>query len=250
MPLLIDSHVHIYPHYDAEILLNAFQKRISSSGASNGVMMLAEREGTDAFASWASGDALPDGYKTAQSDEMSIILRKANQPDIIVIAGRQIACAERIEILALATRATFHDGMPAKVAISEAIDAGAVPVLAWGVGKWFFKRAKVVASLLESFEAKQLLIGDPSLRPVFWPTPRLMAAAAAKGHRVIAGSDPLPPKNEETRAGQYADFAPDASLDLSSPLTPQIVSILTTHTLLRTGHRARLLEFLRRMVAH
>lgn len=250
MPILIDSHVHIYPHYDTGVLLDAFQNRICSSRASAGVMMLAEREGTDAFASWASGDALPDGYTTTQSDETSFILRKANQPDIVVVAGRQIACAERIEILALATRATFHDGTPAKVTIAEVIDAGAVPVLAWGVGKWFFKRAKIVASLLESFEGKQLLIGDPSLRPVFWPTPRLMAAAAAKGRRVIAGSDPLPPKNEETRVGQYADLAPNAFLDLSAPLTPQIVSILNTHTLIRTGRRAGLVEFFRRMVGH
>ncbi len=247
MSILIDSHVHIYPHYDTEVLLDAFQKRIIIAGASTGIMMLAEREGTDAFAAWASGDRLPEGYSVVKSDDTSIILRKANQPDIIVVAGRQIACAERIEILALATRATFHDGTPAKVAIAEALASGAIPVLAWGVGKWLLKRAKVVAALLESFDDKQLLIGDPSLRPVFWPTPRLMAVAAKKGHRVIAGSDPLPPKSEETRVGQYADFAQDAFLDLSSPLTSQIVSILTTHPLSRAGHRAGLIEFLRRM---
>ena len=247
MSLLIDSHVHIYPHYDTGVLLNAFQKRISAVGASAGVMMLAEREGTDAFVSWATGDSLPAGYSVVNSDDASLILCKPNQPDIIIVAGRQIACAERVEILALATRATFHDGTPAKVAIAEAITAGAVPVLAWGVGKWLFKRAKVVASLLKSFEGEQLLIGDPSLRPVFWPTPRLMATAATKGHRVIAGSDPLPPKNEETRVGQYADLAPNAFLDLSSSLTPQISSILTTHTLSHTGRRAGLVEFFCRM---
>lgn len=248
MSLLIDSHVHIYPHYDARILLDAFQKRISTTGALAGVMMLAEREGTDAFAAWASGERLPEGYSVTQSDETSIILRKANQPDIIVVAGRQIACAERVEILALATRATFHDGTPAKVAVEEALTAGALPVLAWGVGKWLFKRAKLVAALLESFDGKQLLIGDPSLRPIFWPTPRLMAAAMAKGHRVIVGSDPLPPKKEETRVGQYADLARDVDRNFSAPLTPQIVSILTSHPLSRVGHRAGIIEFFRRMI--
>ncbi len=247
MPILIDSHVHIYPHYDTRALLDAFHRRTREAGASIGVMMLAEREGTDVFSSWASGEKLPEGYSLAKSDNTSIILSKADRPNIVVVAGRQIACAERIEILALATRACFHDGMLIKNAVDEVIAAGAIPVLAWGVGKWLLKRADIVASLLDSFEPEQLLIGDPSLRPVFWPTPHLMAKAAADGHRVIAGSDPLPPKSEATRVGQYADLAPDAFLDISAPLTPQLVSILTTHSLTRIGRRAGLIEFLRRM---
>ena len=250
MPILIDSHVHIYPHYDISTLLDAFHNRIHESGASIGVMMLAEREGTDVFSSWANNEKLPANYTLVKSDDTSLILGKAGQPNIVVVAGRQIACAERIEILALATRTRFHDGIPIQTAVTEAITAGAIPVLAWGVGKWLFKRADVVASLLKLFEPEKLLIGDPSLRPVFWPTPRLMAKAAADGHLVIAGSDPLPPKNEELRVGQYAELAADAFLDLSSPLTPQIVSILTAHPLTRFGHRAGLVEFIRRMAGH
>lgn len=247
MPILIDSHVHIYPHYDASALLDVFHRRTRTAGASCGIMMLAEREGTEVFSSWANGNTLPEGYTVTQSDATSIILRKMERPTIVVVAGRQIACAERIEILALATKTTFHDGTPAKAAVAEVIAAGAIPVLAWGVGKWLFKRAEVVESLLQSYDGDQLLIGDPSLRPVFWPTPHLMAKAAACGHRVLAGSDPLPPKSEATRVGQYAELAPDAFLDLSAPLTPQIVSILTTHPLTRIGRRAGLIEFLRRM---
>jgi len=119
-------------------------------------------------------------------------------------------------------------------------------VLAWGVGKWFFKRARVVAALLDAYTNDDLAIADPSLRPIFWPTPRPMAKAAAKGRRVLAGSDPLPPKGEAARIGQYADLA-TASLDFAAPLTPQIVDVLKAAPLRPVGRRAGLLEFLRRM---
>ncbi|NLC79953.1 MAG: hypothetical protein GX748_02070 [Lentisphaerae bacterium] len=248
MTLLIDAHVHIYPEYDTNALLHAFHTRIQASEASAGVMMLAEREGTDVFADWAAGRRLPDGYASVQSDETAIILRHDHAPDVIVIAGRQIACAERVEILALATRTTFRDGTPAHEVLEQTRAAGALPVLAWGVGKWLFSRAKVIDALLDASRDQRLFIADPSLRPVFWPTPLLMRKAISHGHRILAGSDPLSPKSEETRVGQYADLAHTTALDFNAPLTPQITSILTDHPLQPVGHRASLPEFIQRMI--
>lgn len=245
MSILIDSHVHIYPHYDVALALDAFTVRIRAAGAACGVMMLAEREGVDQFGRWTDKVPAP-GWTVVPSDAVSLVLRKPDQPDIVVVSGRQIACAERIEILALATRTTFCDGTPAQQAVAESLAAGALPVLAWGVGKWFFKRARVVAALLDAYTNDDLAIADPSLRPIFWPTPRPMAKAAAKGRRVLAGSDPLPPKGEAARIGQYADLA-TASLDFAAPLTPQIVDVLKAAPLRPVGRRAGLLEFLRRM---
>jgi len=247
MSILLDSHVHIYPQYDPDALLTAFRTRVVRAGASCGVIMLAEREGTDVFAGWAKGEKIPADTAVSPSDPSSIVLHKPGQPDAVVVSGRQIACAERVEILALATRATFHDGMNAEDSVAAALSAGALPVLAWGVGKWLFKRAKVVEALLAKFTADQLLVGDSSLRPVFWPTPAPMSRAESLGYRVPAGSDPLPPKHEETRAGQYADLA-DADLDFTSPLTPQIVSLIKSGKLHHVGRRAGLFEFLRRML--
>lgn len=246
MSVLVDSHVHIYPHYDAAMALSAFAARVRDADAACGVMMLAEREGVDQFARWAEG-AAPPGYAVAPSDATALVLRKPGQPDIVIVAGRQIACAERVEILALATRATFCDGTPAHQAVAESLAAGALPALAWGVGKWLFKRAAVVAGLLNAFPCADLAIADPSLRPVFWPTPRPMAKAAASGRRVLAGSDPLPPKGEAARIGQYADLAATASLDFAAPLTPQIAALLRGAPLRPVGRRAGPLEFLRRM---
>ncbi len=247
MALLIDAHVHVYAHYDTARLLAAFHARIRAVGATTGVMMLAEREGTDVFADWAAGKNLPDTVEALPSDPTALVLRQPGAPDIVVVAGRQIACAERVEILALATRQTFHDGTPAAAAMEQTRAAGALPVLAWGVGKWLFGRARIVDGLIQASQGQPLFIADPALRPVFWPTPILMRKARALGHRVLAGSDPLPPETEATRVGQYAELAPDSALDPAAPLTPQIRSILSTHPLRHTGRRAGCLDFLRNL---
>ena len=246
MSILIDSHVHFYPRYDAPAALGAFAARVRAAGADCGVMMLAEREGADQFARWADG-APPAGWSAVVADATAIVLRQPGQPGIVAVSGRQIACAERVEILALATRAAFRDGIPAREAVAESLAAGALPVLAWGVGKWLFSRARSVSDLLDAFPGAALPIADPSLRPVFWPTPRLMARAVAEGRRVLAGSDPLPPAGEATRIGQYADLAETAALDFAAPPTPQIVALLRAAPLRHVGRRAGALEFLRRM---
>ena len=219
MKIFIDSHVHIYPHYDIALMRGAFAARTKAHGADLGVMMVAQR----------SGAAAP------------------HPPGDGIVYGRQIACAERIEILALGTGAPFEDGIPARDAIRLAQDAGALPVLAWGVGKWMFAREKTVENLLASFKPAELLIGDSSLRPVFWPEPRLMKQARESGFRVIHGSDPLPPKSEQTRAGQYGDLADDSGFDPSAPVVPQILRILRESPIRTVGRRAGPLQFARRM---
>lgn len=247
MPLFIDSHVHVYPSYRADRMLAAFRKAVRRHGAETGVMMLVEREGTDVFAEWAEGRGLPAGVAVARREEAAFLLRTPGEPDVAVVSGRQIACSERVEILALGTRATFRDGMAADDAVAAARDADALPVLAWGVGKWLFSRAKVVDSLLRHWPAEELAVGDTSLRPVFWPTPGPMAQAPTLGRRVLHGSDPLPPTFEETRAGQWGDLT-EAALSEDLPLRSRILSVLRDDDLRPVGRRSGPLQFLRRML--
>lgn len=247
MPLFIDSHVHVYPSYRADRMLAAFRKAVRRHGAETGVMMLVEREGTDVFAEWAEGRGLPAGVAVTRREEAAFLLRTPGEPDVAVVSGRQIACSERVEILALGTRATFRDGMAADDAVAAARDADALPVLAWGVGKWLFSRAKVVDSLLRHWPAEELAVGDTSLRPVFWPTPGPMAQAPTLGRRVLHGSDPLPPAFEETRAGQWGDLT-EAALSEDLPLRSRILSVLRDDDLRPVGRRSGPLQFLRRML--
>ena len=249
MPLIfLDSHVHLYPAHDYGRVFDAFRRRALARGAGLAAMFLVEREGQDEFARLASGEALPPGVALARREDAALLLRhERGGAPLVVVAGRQIACAERVEVLALGTRETFPDGIPAADAVERARRADALPVLAWGVGKWMFSRAKVVDALLRRFPAEELLLGDTSLRPVFWPEPGPMAAAETLGRRVLHGSDPLPPAFEQTRAGQWGDLA-DEPFDATGPLLGPLLAILREAPLVPAGRRAGLFQFLRRML--
>ena len=247
MPILIDSHVHFYPCYDAATFFGAFRSAVRRAGAPCGAMMLCEREGADAFGEWAAGRGLPSGWRLARAEECALLLSgPGGDADIVVAAGRQTACAERLEIVSLGTRRAPPDGVRAADAVLAATKAGALPALAWGVGKWLFSRAKVVEGLLRRFPGPELAIGDTSMRPSFWPEPATMRRAPAHGRRVLRGSDPLPPALEAVRPGQWADLA-DAPFDPSQPLLPQLLAILREAPLRAVGHRAGPMQFLRRM---
>lgn len=247
MPLLVDSHVHVYPSYRTDRFFAAFRAAVRRAGADAGAMALAEREGTDVFADWSEGRGLPDGTRVARREEAALLLSAPGEPDVAVLAGRQVACAERVEILALGTRATFRDGAGAAETVAAARDAAALPVLAWGVGKWMFARAAVVASLLRRFPADELFLGDSSLRPVFWPEPAAMVRAPTLGRRVLHGSDPLPPAFEETRVGQWADLAEESLADDRS-VCSSVLAALREAPLAPVGHRAGPVQFARRML--
>ena len=244
MPLFLDSHVHVYPSFRPDRFFAAFRAAAAKSGAREAaVMMLCEREGQDVFGDWSSGRGLPPSLRVARREERALLLEADDGGlPVAVVAGRQIACAERVEILALGTRERFRDGVPASDAVAAALDAGAFPVLAWGVGKWLFSRARVVDSLLRRWPAEELAMGDTSLRP----TPGPMAEGATLGRRVLRGSDPLPRAFEETRAGQYGDLAED-TLPADRPLLSKILSVLRDDDLRPAGRRAGPLQFARRM---
>ena len=248
--ILLDTHVHLYPAHDFARTFDSFRRRAARAGAGLGAMFLAEREGQDEFGRLAAGGAaLPRGVVAVRRENAALLLRsESGGPPVALVAGRQVACAERVEILALGTRETVPDGIPAAEAVERARRADALPVLAWGAGKWLFGRARVVDSLLRRFPSEELLLGDTSLRPWFWPTPAPMAVAATLGRRVLHGSDPLPPAFEQTRAGQWADLA-DEPFDLSGPLLGPLLAVLREAPLSPAGRRAGVVQFLRRMLA-
>ena len=247
MPILVDSHVHAYPSYDSGALFSAFRAAVRRAGADSGAICLVEREGQDVFGAWSRGEGLPAGAAAVRGEDGALLLGwNDGGPRVAVLAGRQVACAERIEILALGTREKFEDGIPAAEAVISARDAGALPVLAWGVGKWLFSRAKVVEGLLRRFPADELFIGDTSMRPAFWPAPAAMAQAPSLGRRVLHGSDPLPKEGEERRAGEWADLADDVLPD-DLPLATSILRTLREAPLRPVGRRAGIFEFVRRM---
>lgn len=243
MAILIDTHIHIYESYTKEILFQAFRDNTIRAKANMGAMLLVEREGVDYFSRLKSGEEIPANSSIIESDKTSFIIRTPSLPDIIIVAGKQIACKEKVEILAYGTQIEIPDGTPIREAINRVIETGGKPVLAWGVGKWLFKRGKLVKELLSEYSPEQLLIGDSALRPTFWGEPTIMKTARKTGFTVLAGSDPLPPSNQALRAGQYAERY-DKNIDLSQPITPQLLQILCGKETTVFGRRSNFKEFL------
>ncbi len=239
--LVLDAHVHVYPFYDQAALLSGAVERLGAMAGKDDAIgiVLVEREGVDVFGEWAAG-RLPEGWRATRLDERAMRL-ESGEHKLLVFAGRQIACAERLEILGVGTRVAVKDGVRCEEAIDAVEGDGGLPVLAWGVGKWLFGRARTVRELLRRHAPDTLALCDTSLRPVFWPKPAAMRGGVRP---VLCGSDPLPRKGEEAQAGRYAC---EVAMDLpASEPTERLISQLRAGGLVPRGHRSTAVEFLRR----
>lgn len=174
----IDAHVHLHNAAGAGEALRAARERLIGSSGGIGVLMLGERQGFDVF------DALRPGFVATEEPES--LWSDVNR-QLLILAGRQIISAEKLEILALATSARLPDGLPAEQVIAEMDTADAIVVLPWGVGKWLGKRGALVDRLIATARPGRIFLGDNGGRPVFWPVRQFASAAP-----VLSGTDPLP----------------------------------------------------------
>jgi hypothetical protein len=217
MLIAADTHVHVYPCYDAALVLRTALDRLSGYGAAVRVVALAERHDCTFFREVRAGRHVT-GWEIEPCSEPEAVLARDREGDALyIIAGRQIVTRERIEVLALSTDADIADGQPAGQVLEQVRAAGGIPVLAWAPGKWFFGRGGLVKRLIKKGAPDTLAVGDTSLRPTLWPEPCLMRRAARKGMHVICGSDPLPFPGEETQAGRYASLW-EAHFDRGRPV--------------------------------
>jgi hypothetical protein len=219
--LIIDTHLHLYPCHDAERLLRALAGNLArlAPGAATAAALV-DGAGCHGFDSLVArvGAGWP-GVQVVKGTEdgcLEVRIAGAAEP-LYLFAGRQVITSERLEVLALGTRAEFADGLPAGVTLARVAAAGAVPVLAWAPGKWFGARGETVRALVANQDAATLLVGDTSLRPIGWPTPGLMRTAMRAGIARVCGSDPLPVRGEERQAGRYATLCP-GRLDRAAPV--------------------------------
>ena len=214
--LLIDGHVHIYPQFDRSIAIRkALDNFVIAQRTSENrddavkIWLLTERSDCHFFEELA-GQPEIEGFSVAKTAEKESLLIKdggTGEPLLYVLAGRQLISKERLEICALATTLQVPDReLDTPTLIRRVRESGGVPALNWAPGKWFGARGRVVRSMLDDFAGRELLISDTTMRPTFWPTPRLMALAMNQGHRVLAGSDPLPFAGEERMIATYASL--------------------------------------------
>lgn len=139
------------------------------------------------------------------SEQESLLLLHEARPDsrMFLVAGRQVVTKDRLEVLALATSEKIKDGDPLGVTVDHVRRGGGLAVLPWGAGKWLGKRGEILTAYLDSASPEALFVGDNGGRPRLWPRPAPFDRAAARGIRLLPGSDPLPLRDEEGRVGSY-----------------------------------------------
>ena len=234
MPYICDAHLHLYPLYDLDLLFASACKNLTTLAHSAHqacaaadetplvlICCLAERSDCHYFRKLSTREGQLGDYSfraLPSPEDGALIVALPDGSQLLIIAGRQIATRERLEILSLAADLDLPDGIPLIEAQREIIAAGGIPVLNWAPGKWSFRRGRIAASLLEQSRPDHLALCDTALRPSIWPQPSLMRRGELLGLRVLAGSDPLPLPGEEKYAGSYATYS-SASFDLLRPIS-------------------------------
>lgn len=222
---LVDGHVHIHPCFDRRRFFDAaaanFDLAAEELGlprGTPGILMLTETAGTDAFGELAAGapDQVPGWSVTRTGEAVSLRMTRPGGHRVYVIAGRQIVTADRLEVLALATRTNIPDGQPLEATVEALRAAGALPVIPWGFGKWTGARKRRLAEFLHGSAGDGVLLGDNGGRLDFGPPPSLLVEARRRGVAVVPGSDPLPFPSQTGRAGRYG-FVLTAGLDPHRP---------------------------------
>jgi hypothetical protein len=223
----VDFHLHFYQGYDPELFFRSLCRNL---GAKPGVRhedgipfqrlaLLTEAPGCDVFSLWAApGAALPGGYVfAATSEPYSLALSRNDELLALIVKGRQIITAERLEVLTAGGFPALEDGLPL-ARVLEALTAAGVPaIIPWGAGKWLGRRGRLLRQLAAAPAPPRLYLADNPARPRFWPAPRAFRLLERQGRPVLRGSDPLPLPAEERRAGAFASWF-EAEFDPRRPL--------------------------------
>lgn len=215
----VDAHVHLHSCYDPDALLqNAYDNLSAVSGNGAGgtpprayFLLLAECAPDDCFGALrAIAEGRPNGssdlhlkrWAVAATEEPISVVARLAQRELFIVAGRQVACREGLEVLVLGTTHRFADGRPIRDVLREADALGVPRVIPWGPGKWFFSRGRLLKDLIAEFRKPTLFLGDEGGRPVFWGYPQHFTHAARLGVRDLPGTDPLPFPHDVTKVGR------------------------------------------------
>lgn len=204
----LDAQVNFHPGFDMpRFLLAALDHMPRVAPTDLRVVCLAERSDGSFFQSLAQDEIrLPgDRWRTVAWDAAGgvKIRHLPDHRDIWILAGRQIAAAEGLDVCALGSDAPIADGLSVRETIRAILAAGGLPAVGWAPGQWFSRCAPLARELMAEFPPRQLVLIDTALRPLGWPAPRLHAAARRQGRAVLAGSALLPAAGEESLAGSY-----------------------------------------------
>lgn len=220
--LLVDGHVHFHSCFNWDVFIrsaaahfNAARGTLGLNPQSPGCLLMTESAGSTAYRSLLCGTTAPDGWTVVGGDQHSLALAGPRGDTILIVPGRQIVSAENLEVLC-AGPADIPDGQPVHQVLSSIARLGGVPVIPWGLGKWWGSRGVLIRDLIDTWHDLPFCLGDNGGRARAFPRPSLFQTAEADGIPVLAGSDPLPLPSQVVRAGSYG-FVLDDWTDTPRP---------------------------------
>lgn len=255
--LRVDTHVHLHDCFDDGAFLDAAADNIivakTKEDTIGAALCFTETRGVRRFDALAKLPATARkgqyGWSFSPTDEdESLLATDERGRTIAIIAGRQIACREGIEVLAIGDDSDFADGEPVREVLNAVTDAGAIPVLPWGFLKWSGRRGQIVDELLRDAPSTMLL-GDNGARLAGTAVPRQFAEARQKGIAVLPGTDPFPFTWDMARVGSYGLLC-DERLSKESPFADfKDIVLRSGFSAESYGRTLGLLPFVRNQVA-
>lgn len=222
---LIDGHVHLHEEFRLDRVLESAVLNAAKL-TPNADEDIEERVVVLLLAQIPAADPLEDlkhrashcsSWTHVVPDDTSMVFTKSDGSTVVVVAGRQLVSAEKLEVLSLCSRSEIPNGLPLCDALRAVREAEAVAVLPWGFGKWWFSRGQLLRQFLATKDVDDgsVLLGENGCH---WT---LMGETAAKlgrqyGVPILAGSDPLPIPVHEQRAGNFGSLI-HAAIDLDAP---------------------------------
>jgi hypothetical protein len=261
--ILVDAHVHLHTCFPIEQVLSAALQNFTQVAARAGnpppfaaCLLLTEMQGEDWFLRHSrtlknQDHSLSFGaeWSLALTDEaFSLVATHTTGTRLYLLAGRQVVTAERLEVLALLTADLFPDDKPLPETVTAIAQAGGIPVLPWGVGKWVGQRGQLVTQLLQTKGLPRIYLGDNSGRPVGWRRPQNFARVEQQGLPVLPGTDPLPLPSQAARVGSFG-FALAGHLDQAYPGTALKQHLQSTPTVQPFGALESPWRFIRNQLA-
>ncbi len=256
--VLVDAHVHFYPCFDQEVFLQQASRNFARAAArlgrddATGVLLFTEGAGDHFFRQFrdSAGDPPRAGWSFRRTEEEdSLLAIENNVVRMVFVAGRQIVAAEDLEVLAIGAAGDFPDRKPIAETVEAVRAAGALPVIPWGFGKWWFARGKLLDQLLLVQDPGEFFLGDNRARLHGTPRPGQFVRAEERGIRVLPGTDPLPFPDQARKAGSYG-FTFEGGLDPDRPTASLRNRRRDPETRLRAyGRGEGIVPFLRNQIA-
>ena len=224
--VLVDSHVHYYSCFDKIKLITSAIRNFESAARGLGrtagpvgMLIFVENHGLREFSRFADEvqrDKADPWEIEATSEKSSLTVVRNGVRRLVLLEGRQIRTSESLEVLAIGCSEDSPDGRPVRETLRLLYSVGAIGVVPWAFGKWWFGRGHLVNALIEEETPEHFFLGDNGGRPHRSPRPEQFQRAQKRGIRVLPGTDPLPLPGEETRIGSYG-FVVSGPLDHDKP---------------------------------